>query len=108
MRILVRPEARAEMREAQAWYEERAVGLGAEFARAVDVAVSLAARNPAGFPLIGSGVHRVVLRRFPYLLAYALQDESLVVLSCFHYRRDPGELRRRAAAGSAPRGDRGA
>ena len=72
MRVLVRPEARTEMREAQAWYEERAVGLGAEFARAVDIAVSLAARNPRGFPVVEGAVHRVLLRRFPYLIAYAV------------------------------------
>lgn len=96
------------MREAQAWYEERAVGLGAEFARAVDVAVSLVSRSPAGFPLVGQGVRRVVLRRFPYLIAYAVEGDSLVVLACFHHRRDPGELRRRVAPTPEPQTDRDA
>ena len=48
MRILFRPEARAEVLEAQAWYESRAAGLGLEFARALEAAVATASRNPNG------------------------------------------------------------
>ena len=45
MRILFRPEARAELLEAQAWYESRATGLGLEFARVVDAAVASASAS---------------------------------------------------------------
>ncbi|HEU0202709.1 MAG TPA: hypothetical protein VFR86_20035 [Burkholderiaceae bacterium] len=48
-RIVIRPEARAEMREARRWYDERAEGLGSEFARALDAAIALAARDPLRF-----------------------------------------------------------
>jgi len=49
MRIFFRPEARAEVLEAQTWYESCAGGLGLEFARVVDAAVSSEARNPEAF-----------------------------------------------------------
>ncbi len=35
MDVIFRPEAEAELLEAQAWYESRSPGLGFEFARAV-------------------------------------------------------------------------
>jgi hypothetical protein len=38
-RFVFRPEARDELLEAQAWYEQRAAGLGAALARAVEAAV---------------------------------------------------------------------
>jgi plasmid stabilization system protein ParE len=98
MHIVIRAEAREEMRAAQAWYEERAIGLGGEFARAVDAAIARAARNPAGFPIVEGEMRRVVLRRFPYLIAYAAHAETLVVLACFHLRRNPQRLSQRGGA----------
>lgn len=44
MPLVFRPEAEAELLEAQAWYETRAPDLGFEFARAVDAAAKQVAR----------------------------------------------------------------
>ncbi|WP_211332940.1 hypothetical protein [Pseudorhodoferax soli] len=65
MRVVLRPEARREISEAQAWYEARAVGLGFEFVRAVDAAIGKASRMPLAFPAIDADLRHVVLRRFP-------------------------------------------
>jgi hypothetical protein len=45
-RILFRPEAETELMEAASWYEERGKGLGAEFLRSLDAAISAIERNP--------------------------------------------------------------
>lgn len=74
MHVLVRPQARTEILEAQAWYESRAVGLGLEFARAVDAAVSSAVRNPEAFPSVAGRCRRVLLRRFPVSLVYRVRE----------------------------------
>jgi hypothetical protein len=34
----------------------------------------------------------VLLRRFPYSLLYQVQGDTLVVLACFHRRRNPQAL----------------
>ena len=44
MQLVFRPEAQVELLAAQAWYEERATGLGFEFALAVDAAITRALR----------------------------------------------------------------
>ena len=92
MQILFRPQARAEVLEAQAWYESRAVGLGLEFARAVDAAVASAARNPEAFGLIASSCRRVLLRKFPFSLVYHVRNGEFLVLAVFHHRRDASKL----------------
>jgi len=46
MRIVFRPEARAEVLEAKAWYEQQAPGLGFEFARAVEASKSCRLTSP--------------------------------------------------------------
>ena len=50
--VIFRPEAEAELLDAQAWYESRSPGLGFEFARAVEVAVESALRMPLAYPKI--------------------------------------------------------
>ena len=96
MRILFRPEARAEALEAQAWYESRAAGLGMEFVRALDAALSAATRNPEGFaPAAPGNCRRILLRRFPFSLVYRAQGGEFLVIGVFHHRRDPQSLARR-------------
>ena len=99
MRVLFRPEARREVIEASDWYERHSEGLGTEFVRALDAAVEGARRNPDAFPVLIGDFRRVLLRRFPYSLVYRLHGDSLVVLACFHHRRNPQFLSRRARGG---------
>lgn len=92
MRIVFRPEAQADMLEAQAWYEERAAGLGMDFARALEVALMNAVRRPESFPVCEGQLRRVLLRRFPYVLFQRLKGEEFLVVAVFHHRRDPAVL----------------
>ena len=90
MQLVFRPEARKELLEAQAWYESRSVGLGFEFARAIDDSVARALRMPLAFPCIEAEFRHVITRRFPYSVVYCLAETELVVVSCFHHRRKQG------------------
>lgn len=90
MLLAFRPEAQAELLEAQAWYEARAVGLGLEFAHAVDAAVTKALRTPLAFPRLEGEFRHVITRKFPYSIIYHVSQSELLVVSCFHHRRRPG------------------
>ena len=90
MLLVFRPEAHRELLEAQAWYEARSVGLGFEFARAVDAAVARALRFPFAFPVIEAEIRHVITRQFPHSVIYHISESELVVVSCFHHRRKPG------------------
>jgi len=92
MRVLFRPEARDDVLRARDWYARQAVGLGDEFVRALEAAVAIAQRSPEASPKIVGDFRRVLLRRFPYSLVYQLQGDTLVVLACFHQRRNPRTL----------------
>jgi len=65
--------------------------LGAEFARAVDVTAAGILRFPESAPTAYKNVRMAVLRRFPYAILYVVDAErsEIVVLGCFHHRRDP-------------------
>jgi plasmid stabilization system protein ParE len=87
--ISLRPEAEAELAEAIDWYETRGTGLGAEFLRAVEAAVANVARNPLAYPVIENEIRRAPVRRFPYSLMYSANQDEIVIVACFHGRRDP-------------------
>lgn len=89
MQSWFRPEAQIELLEAQAWYEQRSVGLGFEFARAVDAAIARALRMPLAFPCIEGAFRHVITRKFPYSIIYHASESELVVVSLFHHRRKP-------------------
>lgn len=66
-----------------------------EFVRAVDARLHFIRRNPWVCAPIHKDVRRVLLRRFPYGLYYLVEDEWVVVLACFHAKRNPALLRSR-------------
>ena len=94
-RLVFRPEARAEVREARAWYEAQSPGLGLEFARAVEAVLATISRTPAFYPVVDGATRRALLRRFPYQIIYEATANELLVIACFHHRRDPQIWRRR-------------
>ena len=94
--ILTRP-ARAELIDAQDWYENEAPGLGRRFRAAVDAVVQRMSATPRQFPVIHKNVRRALLRRFPYALMFVVEaDDTLTVIACFHGSRDPARGQNRA------------
>ena len=88
------PEARRDLQSAVSWYEDAVRGLGSEFVRAVDAASAEILRFPEAASPVHHDVRKRVLRRFPYSLLYKIEAESIIVLACFHHRRDPTAWRR--------------
>jgi plasmid stabilization system protein ParE len=95
--VIFSPRARAELIDAQDWYENEAPGLGRSFRAAVDAVVQRMSASPRQFPMIHKNVRRALLRRFPYALMFVIEaDETLTVIACFHGSRDPVHWQKRA------------
>jgi|SRR5438270_5140985 len=92
---IVRPEAAREVQEAFDWYEEKSEGLGLEFLRAADACVAGIKRNPLASPAMYQDIRRALLRKFPYALFYIVKEEQVIVLACFHVKRNPIDWMRR-------------
>jgi plasmid stabilization system protein ParE len=93
--IIVRPEAAREVQEAFDWYEEKSEGLGLEFLRAADACMAGIKRNPLAYATMYQDTRRALLRKFPYALFYVVREERIIVLACFHAKRDPIDWMRR-------------
>jgi len=88
-RLIIRPEAEAEMADAFDWYEDRVPGLGADFMLCLDAVFSAIVRSPQTFPRVHRIVRRALTRRFPYEVFFVEDTERIVVLSVFHAKRNP-------------------
>lgn len=69
---------------AYGWYEDKAVGLGAEFLRGFYAHAALLQRTPLIFPKVHQDSRRGLLRRFPYACYYRIEGEFVIVYGAFH------------------------
>ena len=88
--------ARAELIDAQDWYENEAPGLGLRFRAAVDNAVQRISSHPRQFPIVYKTVRRALVKSFPLRPdVHHRTRRALVVLACFHGSRDPEHWQKR-------------
>jgi toxin ParE1/3/4 len=80
--------ARAELIEAQDWYEREAIGLGRRFREVIDALTGRMSANSLHFPVVFKNVRSAIRRRFPYSLLFVIEDGTLLVITCFHASRD--------------------
>jgi toxin ParE1/3/4 len=93
-RLVIRPRAETDLREAQDWYEGQRAGLGDEFIAEIEAALRALARDPQRYTVYYRGFRRVFVRRFPYKLFYRLEDDRVIVSRILHARRDHPQLLR--------------
>ena len=83
------PEANEDLLEARAWYDNIRPQLGDRFAAAVEATVEAIADHPLQFPVVHRGRRRTGVQRFPYGMFFEVQEHRIVVIACFHGRRNP-------------------
>jgi plasmid stabilization system protein ParE len=86
-------DAQSDLQDAVFYYEARMVGLGLNLFFDVEDAVALIGSNPEACPLIGKAVRRIVLRRYPYSIIYAVDESRIRILAVAHHRRRPAYWR---------------
>jgi plasmid stabilization system protein ParE len=83
------PEANEDLQDARAWYDNIRPALGERFALAVEATVEAIAEHPLQFPVVYRGRRRAGVRRFPYGVFFEVLEHRIVVIACFHSRRNP-------------------
>jgi plasmid stabilization system protein ParE len=83
------PEADAELKAALARYESIRPQLAQRFAEAIVNTVEAIANAPLQYAVVEKGRRRAGVRRFPYGLFYLVEEKRIVVIACFHGRRNP-------------------
>jgi plasmid stabilization system protein ParE len=96
VRYSFHPEAEAEFVQATEYYEECEAGLGYDFAVEVYSAIERTMAYPKAWPIIEEDIRRSLVRRFPYGILYAEEDEELFIVAVMHLHRDPDYWKHRS------------
>jgi plasmid stabilization system protein ParE len=88
-RLVLRPQAEAELLDARDWYEEQRPGLGRAFATEVDMVLARIVQAPLAYPRVQGETRRALVRRFPYAIYFHAVPDEIVVLGIIHGRRRP-------------------
>ncbi len=94
-RLVVRPEARLDIREAAIWYDDQSPGWGDRFLEDLDALFERILEAPLQFPEIDPPVRCALPRRFPYKVYFRLDSTTARVLAVMHQSRHPDAWRNR-------------
>lgn len=100
-RVSIQPEAVEEITAAVRWYAARGTALGTGFREDLRACLTRIRDHPEAYQTVRGDARRASLRRFPYSVIYLVDEETVMVLACFHPSRDPGEWERRVPAAEA-------
>jgi plasmid stabilization system protein ParE len=95
LQIYIRPEAEADLDNAAAWYQTQVTGLGYEFLDEIKKALQIMADNPEIFQIVYKNIHRAIIQRFPFVIYYQIEEETIVVLGIIHASRNPHDWKKR-------------
>ena len=96
-RVIYDSEATFEFREAVAWYEGQAEGLGVRFTLEVDKVIAAIASRPVRFSRAGHQGRKARVRGWPYSIYFVVNEahSEIKVTAVWHGARNPVELQRR-------------
>ena len=102
MTVVFLPQARSELDDGADWYEDRQIGLGVLFNRAVQAVLSVLTVHPRLYGEVSPRVRRREIRQapvadFPYTVIYEVRPDELLILAVAHNSLRPYYWRRRLA-----------
>jgi toxin ParE1/3/4 len=87
--VILRPAAAADLEDAYLWYERQSPGLGEALLEEADRSLRAIQEHPEAYPKIRREIRRRLFKRFPYCWLYCVIDDRILMVGCFHARRDP-------------------
>ena len=94
-KVIVRPEAEDDLKEAFYWYEDKRTGLGYDFLLQVDAGINFIYRNPEIHLIEYKGTRKHLIKRFPYKIIYLVEEEKIIILAVLHGKRRPDLIKKR-------------
>jgi plasmid stabilization system protein ParE len=86
-RVIIRPNAEADLSKARSWYESQRAGLGDELLDEIRRAVRVLETDPERRPFYYRDFRRLLTRRFPYKIFYRVEGDRVIVFRILHAKR---------------------
>jgi hypothetical protein len=92
--VHLRQQALESLWEAMSWYNDQSPGLGHELQREFFDHLKKLQNQPAQYPLVFDRFRRILLKRFPYKVVYAIDERRKIVFVAvlWHIKKSPESL----------------
>lgn len=88
-KLIILENAVSELEKAKEYYNQQIQELGVEFEEEIYSVLDLIKVNPLLFPIKFAHIHEAVIKRFPFVINYEIDDSSVIILSIFHTKQNP-------------------
>jgi len=95
IKLIIKPLAEIDAKEAMLWYNDKLEGLGREFLLSLDAKINAIQRNPKQFPIKYKNIRRALIDRFPYGIFYIIENETVYIIAIIHTKRNPTTWKKR-------------
>lgn len=86
--LFIQSEAIIDIQEAFEWYEVKREGLGFDLIEEIENGYDKICNNPQYYTSITKKFRRLKVNRFPYLIIYEIEKNSVIVNSIKHSRSE--------------------
>lgn len=93
--LVLHSEIKFDLADAALWYEEQGLGLGLEFIEEFNSLLKYINQYPAAFPVFKDGYRQVIMKRFPFIITYTLEESTIFISRLSHAKQHPsGKIRK--------------
>lgn len=90
LKLELSPAAEIDFDDAVDWYNAHDEDVTEYFIEAVNSTLAFIKSSPSAFPLIyASSVRKALVKKFPFVILFAEEEDRIYVYSVFHTRRNP-------------------
>jgi plasmid stabilization system protein ParE len=90
--IVILDKAFQEIENARDFYENNQINLGTSFTKEVFSILEILESNPLLFPVKFNNMREAMIKKFPFIVIFeVLPNDEIIVLSVFHFRRNPND-----------------
>ncbi len=87
--VKIKEEARHDILQATLWYSDKAINLHLKFINQLEVTLKSIRNNPKAYKKVYKTFRQAALKKFPYVVLYEFDLESVIVFSVFHSKMNP-------------------
>ena len=78
-----------DIKEAAIWYNKQQSGLGKRFIQEVRLKVAKIKDNPLAYSIYYNLVHTAVLKSFPVMIHFIIDESNILITAILHISRSP-------------------
>ncbi len=83
-KLIIKPDAEREIKDALAWYESKHKGLGFRFLNIIKAEIAYLQKYPEHFQIQRYPFRQISIAKFPYVILFTIQNDTVVIYSLFN------------------------